>query len=296
MARRISTTAIDSAGRPSSAAGVPVASAPATSGATTQRRERQPRVAIRAPQPPGGVAAPRIRRPRQPSRSRGELRRRTRASGASASNRSDSAYRSSTTSPIRRVSASVARRDAVHGKRPASTNRGARDSPTKNGATTSCSSSARSSTRNCVCSRPPPSTISRRTPRSARSPTTSAIVTVVAERRPRWRRRRACARMPSAAASRAVDELLDIPFGEERRLPAAGRRSPSPSPSIGEVGLPAARRSSRRSSLRTSSRGSSRRTVDAPTMIASLSARSWSTRSKSAAFDIARCRGAALSR
>ena len=45
------------------------------------------------------------------------------------SNRSESAYRSSTTSAIARVSASRARRDAVHGNRPASTKRGARGLP-----------------------------------------------------------------------------------------------------------------------------------------------------------------------
>ena len=43
------------------------------------------------------------------------------------------------------------------------------ESPTKNGATTSCSSSTRSSVRNWVCTVPPPSTISRSTPRAARS-------------------------------------------------------------------------------------------------------------------------------
>ena len=51
------------------------------------------------------------------------------------------------------------------GKLPSRTKRGARESPTNSGATTRCSSSTRSSVRNCVCTVPPPSTISRSTPR-----------------------------------------------------------------------------------------------------------------------------------
>ena len=42
----------------------------------------------------------------------------------------------------------------------------AAESPTKNGAMTRCSSSARSAVRNCVCIVPPPSTISRWMPRA----------------------------------------------------------------------------------------------------------------------------------
>ena len=116
-------------------------------------------------------------------------------------------------------------------------------SPTKNGAMTSCSSSTRSSTRNCVCSLPPPSTISRLTPRhdevvddirhrhAARpSPTTVAAVAEAA--------RHATQRCP--AGSRRSSR-----HRPRRRTTtaAADRRSPSPSPSAGEHGRPVARRS-----------------------------------------------------
>jgi uncharacterized membrane protein YbhN (UPF0104 family) len=99
---------------------------------------------------------------------RGLRRLRQRAS----ENRSDNAYRSSTTSPICRTSASVARRRGPHGKTPSWTKRGARESPTKNGATTRWSSSASPAVRNWVCTVPPPSTISRRMPRRCRSAVT----------------------------------------------------------------------------------------------------------------------------
>ncbi|GAA4734072.1 hypothetical protein Prum_086160 [Phytohabitans rumicis] len=82
------------------------------------------------------------------------------------SKRSDRAYRSSTTSPIWRTSARTARRSGPHGKVPSRTNRGAWESPTKNGAMTRCNSSARPPVRNWVCIAPPPSTISRPTPRA----------------------------------------------------------------------------------------------------------------------------------
>jgi peptidoglycan/LPS O-acetylase OafA/YrhL len=57
--------------------------------------------------------------------------------GQSSSNRGESAYRRRTTSPIWRTSTSFARRPGFQGKRPSSTKRGACESPTKTGATTS---------------------------------------------------------------------------------------------------------------------------------------------------------------
>ena len=76
-----------------------------------------------------------------------------------------------------------------------STNRRARESPTKNGATTRCSSSARSAVRNWVCTVPPPSTISRRTPRACE------VLAQPCACRPAGRRRR---RSPPARAARAA--------------------------------------------------------------------------------------------
>jgi hypothetical protein len=55
------------------------------------------------------------------------------------------------------------------GKWPSRTNLGASESPTNTGATLSCSSSTRSSVRNRVCTGRAASTISRSTPRAARS-------------------------------------------------------------------------------------------------------------------------------
>jgi uncharacterized membrane protein YbhN (UPF0104 family) len=80
--------------------------------------------------------------------------------------RSESAYRSSATSPIWRTSTRIARRSGPHGNVPSPTKRGASESPTKNGAMTRCSSSARPAVKNWVCIVPPPSTISRPTPRA----------------------------------------------------------------------------------------------------------------------------------
>jgi peptidoglycan/LPS O-acetylase OafA/YrhL len=57
--------------------------------------------------------------------------------GQPSSNRGESAYRRRTTSPIWRTSTSFARRPGFQGKRPSSTKRGACESPTKTGATTS---------------------------------------------------------------------------------------------------------------------------------------------------------------
>ena len=81
------------------------------------------------------------------------------------------------------------------GSGPRPTKRRAPGSPTKNGATTSCSSSTRSSARNWVCTAPPPSTISRRTPRACRS------LGEVAPSAPGRPRRRPRSRRPSRAAS-----------------------------------------------------------------------------------------------
>ncbi len=142
--------------------------------------------------PPAGAARPRAGRPRGRSRTGPTtagraspgLQRQRLERGVSEGfapvdhpNRSDSAYRSSTTSPSCRVPASTARRAAVQGNAAGPTTRGARASPTKNGAITSCSSSARASAMNCVSSLPPPSTMRRCTPRPTRSSSTSPIVT-----------------------------------------------------------------------------------------------------------------------
>src|SRR6266568_3494157 len=97
---------------------------------------------------------------------------RYRPAGHPAPNRSLSAYRSRTTSPIRRTSARVAGWRGFHGNAPSPTNRGARESRTKNGATTRCTSSASPAVRNRVWVPPPPSTTSRPMPRPARSVST----------------------------------------------------------------------------------------------------------------------------
>src|SRR6266702_4231717 len=89
----------------------------------------------------------------------------------------ESAYRSTAMSPALATSASMARCAGFHGNRPLPTKRGAAESPTKNGATASCSSSASPAARNCVCTDPPPSTSSRRTPRTARSARTRSSST-----------------------------------------------------------------------------------------------------------------------
>ena len=127
------------------------------------------------------------------------------------------------------------------------------DSPTKNGAITSCSSSTRLSIRNWVCTCPPPSTMRRRTPRSARSSATSGIVTcspspMTVATSP------SSPRDPRLGLLRAVDQLLHVARTEER----GRRRQVSAAVTVtfaGDDGSPDASRSIRRSSLRTSRRG-----------------------------------------
>ena len=128
-------------------------------------RSRAGRPRPAAPAPGAGRAAHGHRRPRRPARRSVEPEPR-RERVAQQHHVADLADLGERRPPVR-----------VPRERPSRTNRGARESPTKNGATTSCSSSARSSVRNCVCTVPPPSTISRCTPRAPRSSLSRRIST-----------------------------------------------------------------------------------------------------------------------
>ena len=123
------------------------------------------------------AAAGRARGHRRPRRPAGPAR----IDGVDAVSRSETAARARSAAAPRRRSggprrASRAGRGSMgNGRR--SRTVVARESPTKKGATTSCSSSTRLSVRNWVCTLPPPSTISRCTPRAPRSSLRRRILT-----------------------------------------------------------------------------------------------------------------------
>ena len=139
------------------------------------------------------------------------------------------------------------------GKRPSSTNRGARESPTKKGATTSWSSSARLPVRNWVCTLPPPSTISRCTPRSLRSSLSLLILHRLPAVDHGGHRSEARAGVGHPRA-RAVDELLHSPVAKKSARASSSTLSVTVT-LIGDAASPRAVRSSRRVCERTSSRG-----------------------------------------
>ena len=186
-------------------------------------------------------------------------------------------------SPTCRTSARVARRSLFHGNAASPTNRAPPALPTKNGAIERWSSSTRFAARNWVWIMAPPSTMSSPIPRSPRSATRSVIVTspprpTTTAAHPNRRRRR------SAIGAGQYTSLVVSPAVKNA---AFGSRSPVAVTVTfhGERARPSVSRRPWRATLRTSSRGLSRRTVRAPTRMASLRARTSSTRSKSASFE-----------
>ena len=167
---------------------------------------------------------------------------------------------------------------------PSLTNRRARESPTKNGATTRCSSSARSAVRNWVCT--VPAALDHQPPHAAGVAGPRSSVPC----RPAGRRRR---RSPPARAGRGrrpPPRSRSRPASRRRRWRRSsrtGRAAPAGHGDLDRRARQARGRPARPAGprARTSSRGLSLRTVAAPTRIASQPARTASTRSKSASLD-----------
>ena len=137
-----------------------------------------------------------------------------------------------------------------------------------------------------MCTTPPPSTMSRSTPRSARSSLSRRIRTC----RPPSTTVATGPSRARASDTRGLEVYTSFSASPVvKKFERASRFTRSVTVIfIGDDASPRAVRSSRRACDRTSSRGLSVRTVAAPTMIASQDARTPSTRSKSAALDSAR--------